>query len=56
MTVESVMLSTYSGPSSWIFVQRGWTTWTTGAVDKRVIGMVPIVEDALNLVKVRLVY
>lgn len=29
--------------------KRGWTTWTTGAVDnERVIGIVPIVMDALN--------
>lgn len=31
--------------------KRGWTTWTTGAVDKRVIGIVPIVMDELNFVK-----
>lgn len=30
-------------------VQRGWTTWTVGAVDKRVVGIVPIVMDLLNL-------
>ena len=34
------------------FIQRGWTTWTTGIVDKRVVGMVPIVEDLLNMKKV----
>jgi len=28
--------------------KRGWTTWTTGAVDPRVIAIVPIVMDALN--------
>ena len=33
-------------------LQRGWTTWTTGIVDKRVIGIAPIVEDLLNLVPV----
>ena len=32
--------------------QRGWTTWTVAAVDKRVIGIVPIVMDELNFVKV----
>ncbi|KAK3090862.1 hypothetical protein FSP39_015299 [Pinctada imbricata] len=31
--------------------KRGWTTWTTGAVDKRVFAMVPIVLDLLNIVK-----
>jgi len=31
--------------------KRGWTTWTTGAVDPRVVAMVPIVMDELNFVK-----
>jgi len=30
--------------------KRGWTTWTTGAVDKRVVAIVPIVIDLLNVV------
>jgi PhoPQ-activated pathogenicity-related protein len=30
--------------------KRGWTTWTTGAVDKRVVSVVPIVIDLLNVV------
>nr|XP_002128778.1 autocrine proliferation repressor protein A [Ciona intestinalis] len=31
--------------------KRGWTTWTTAAVDKRVQCMTPIVMDELNMVK-----
>lgn len=29
--------------------KRGWTTWTTAAVDKRVFGAIPIVMDMLDL-------
>lgn len=29
--------------------KRGWTTWFAGAVDKRVIGIAPVVYDNLNL-------
>jgi PhoPQ-activated pathogenicity-related protein len=30
--------------------KRGWTTWTTAIVDKRVVAIVPLVIDLLNIV------
>jgi PhoPQ-activated pathogenicity-related protein len=52
--VTEVIKSEYSKTVSHYVVggasKRGWTTWTTGAVDDRVVAIVPVVIDLLNLV------
>lgn len=53
MDVIQELTDRTSAPVTGFFVsgasKRGWTTWTTAAVDDRVIGMAPLVIDLLNL-------
>ncbi|HOQ31740.1 MAG TPA: PhoPQ-activated protein PqaA family protein, partial [Candidatus Hydrogenedens sp.] len=52
-TIQEIVLNNHSKTINGFVVggasKRGWTTWLTGAVDSRVIAIVPIVIDVLKM-------
>jgi len=52
-TIQQIAAAQWKSPVKGFVVtgasKRGWTTWFTGAVDKRVIGIAPADYDNLNL-------
>jgi len=52
-TIQKISETEWKSPVKGFVVtgasKRGWTTWLTGVVDKRVVGIAPSVYDNLNL-------
>ena len=52
-TIQQISAKEWQAPIQRFVVtgasKRGWTTWLTGAADKRVAGIIPMVYDNLNI-------